>query len=125
VADIVIVEDEEAVRVLSESILQAHGHTTLSAGTVDQAVALLGSDQNIDLLFTEIGLQGDVQGGLLLAQEAVKRRPDLCVLYTSAQGVTDGMKALFVEKSAFLPKPYTVDQLVTTLLVHFSYKAKV
>jgi len=29
------------------------------------------------------------------------------------------MKARFVEKSAFLPKPYTVDELLTTLSVHF------
>jgi DNA-binding NtrC family response regulator len=124
VADIMIVEDEEPVRVLVESVLQGHGHNTLSAGTVDQASALLESDKSIDLLFTEIGLQGDVQSGLMLAQEAVKRRPGLRVLYTSGQGVTDGMRELFVEKSAFLPKPYTVDQLLTTLIVHFSLKVK-
>jgi hypothetical protein len=34
--------------------------------------------------------------------------------------VTDGMNALFVEKSAFLPKPYTVDQLATTLIAKFN-----
>jgi hypothetical protein len=30
------------------------------------------------------------------------------------------MKALFVEKSAFLQKPYTVEQLATTLVAKFS-----
>jgi hypothetical protein len=29
------------------------------------------------------------------------------------------MKARFVENSAFLPKPYTVEELLTTLSVHF------
>jgi hypothetical protein len=33
--------------------------------------------------------------------------------------VTDGMKARFANNSAFLPKPYTVEQLLTTLAVHF------
>ena len=59
----------------------------------------------IDLLFTDIGLYENRHGGIQLAQEAVKHRPNLKVLYTSGQGVTDGMKALFVENSAFIPKP--------------------
>lgn len=122
VADVLLLEDDEAVRVLTESILQGCGHNTLSASTVEQAAALLEGDRNIDLLFTEIGLQGDVQAGLKLAQEAASRRPNLAVLYTSAQAVTDGMRELFADNSAFLPKPYTVEQLVTTLLVRFGIK---
>jgi hypothetical protein len=39
-ARILIVEDDEQVRVLAESILQEHGHTTLSADTLEQAIAL-------------------------------------------------------------------------------------
>ena len=99
--------------------MQEHGHNTLSASTVDQASALLESDKNIDLLFTEIGLQSDIQSGLMLAQEAVGR---FCI--PSGQGVTDGMRELFVKKSAFLPKPYTVDQLLTSLIAHFSFEGK-
>ena len=38
-------------------------------------------------------------------------RPGLRGLYTTGQGVTDGMRA-FVESSAFLAKPYTPDALV-------------
>jgi hypothetical protein len=42
-----------------------------------------------------------------------------CALHISKR--RDG-KELFVENSAFLPKPYTVDQLLTTLIAHFSLK---
>ena len=118
-ANILLVEDEEQVRVLAESFLQTAGHTTLSAGSVDQALALLETEQSVDLLFIDLRLQGDNEAGLALAAEAVKKRPDLSVLYTSALGVTDGMIALFVEKSAFLPKPYTVEQLATVLSMKF------
>ena len=118
-AHILLVEDEEQVRVLAESFLQTAGHTTLSAGSVDQALALFETEQPVDLLFIDLKLQGDNEAGLALATEAVKKRPDLSVLYTSAQGVTDGMIALFVEKSAFLPKPYTVEQLATVLSLKF------
>jgi DNA-binding NtrC family response regulator len=123
-ADILCLEDDDVFRTLVASVLEANGHNTLSASTIDQATALLESDKNIDLLFTDIGVQGDVEAGLKLAQDALKLRPHLAVLYTSAQAVTDGMKELFVERSAFLPKPYTEDQLAATLVVHFRLKPR-
>jgi len=114
-AVVLIVEDEEQVRVLAESIIRDRGHTTLSAGTPEQAIALLESDQKIELLFTDLGLHEDLQAGLTLAQEAVKRTPHLPVLYTTGQGITDGMRALFVERNGFIAKPYTADQLYTAI----------
>jgi two-component system cell cycle sensor histidine kinase/response regulator CckA len=121
-AAILIVEDEAQVRVLAESYLRDQGHATLSAANLEEAMAVLELPQEIDLLFTDIGLQGDVQAGLTLAQRAIERRPDLRVLYTTGLAVTDGMKALLVEHSAFLPKPYTIDQLQTILSVSFGIK---
>ena len=119
-AVILIVEDEEQVRVLADSFLQAEGNETLSAATIEQALVLIECDKPVDLLFVELKIQDDVEGGLKLARKAVEGRPNLQVLYTSGQTVTDGMTALFVEKSAFLPKPYTVDQLATTLIAKFN-----
>ena len=122
VVDVLCVEDDDTVRTLAESILQTNGYATLSASTIDQATALIESEKNINVLFTEIGLSGDVEAGLRLAQEARKQRPDLAVLYTSSQAVTDGMKELFAENSFFLSKPYTGDQLITSLVVHFGLR---
>jgi two-component system cell cycle sensor histidine kinase/response regulator CckA len=121
-AVILIVEDETQVRVLSESFLQEQGHQTLSAATPNEALAVLGDSDGIDCLFTDIELQGDVQAGLNLAQAAFEKRLDLQVLYMSGHAITDGMKALFVEKSAFLPKPYTIDQLQAILTVDFGIR---
>jgi DNA-binding NtrC family response regulator len=106
--------------VLAESFLQAEGNKTLSAATIEQALALIEGDEPVDLLFVDLKIQDDVEGGLKLARKAVEARPNLRVLYTSGQAVTDGMKALFVERSIFLQKPYTVEQLATTLLAKFS-----
>ena len=114
-AVVLIVEDEEQVRVLAESILQEHGHKTLSAGTTEQAIALLDGNAKPELLFTDLGLHGDLQAGISLAQEAFKRLPGLPVLYTTGQGVTDGMQAMFVERYGFIAKPYTGEQLITAL----------
>jgi hypothetical protein len=115
-AIVLVVEDEEQVRVLAESILQSIGHRTLSAATIDQALALIRAEQSIDLLFTDINLADAMEGGLVhpgleLAQQALELRPDLHVLYTTAATVTDGMKALFVDRSDVLAKPYDMHQL--------------
>jgi two-component system cell cycle sensor histidine kinase/response regulator CckA len=123
VAVILMVEDEDQVRVLAESFLQTNGHKTLSAASVEQALALLQGSDPIDLLFADLKLQDDAEAGLSLATKAVEIRPELRVLYTSAQGVTDGMIALFVENSAFLPKPYTVEQLGTMLSMKFDFRS--
>jgi DNA-binding NtrC family response regulator len=120
VAILLVVEDDEQVRVLVESFLETGGHKTLSAGSVEQALALLENEEHhIDLLLTDLRMQDDSEAGLKLAKTAVELRPDLRVLYTSGQGVTDGMIALFVEKSAYLPKPYTGDQLANILRMKF------
>jgi hypothetical protein len=50
-AVILLVEDEEQVRVLADSFLQVEGNKTLSAATVQQALALIEGDETIDLLF--------------------------------------------------------------------------
>jgi DNA-binding NtrC family response regulator len=121
-AVILIVEDEAQVRVLSESFLQEQGHQTLSAASPEEALAVLDDTPVIDILFTDIDLRGDAQAGLTLAQAAVQSRRNVQVLYTSCHALTDGMKALFVEDSAFLPKPYTIDQLQAILAVDFGIK---
>src|SRR3984893_4076420 len=121
-AAILFVEDGTQVPVLLASYPQNQGHETVSAANPDEALAVLEASKEIDLLFTDIGLQGDIQAGLTLAQRATERRPELRVLYTTGLAATDGMKALFVENSAFLPKPYTIDQLQTVLTVNFGIK---
>ncbi len=119
---VLIVEDDDQVRVLAESCLQEQGHRTLNASNAAEALAVLDVASEVEILFTDIGLKDDVQGGLDLAKQAVKRHPDLRVLYTTGQAVTDGMQALFVENSCVLNKPYTFEQLQTSLVVHFGIK---
>jgi DNA-binding NtrC family response regulator len=118
VAIILVVEDEEQVRVLAQSILQDAGHRTLSAATVDQALALVRAEPAIELIFTDIDLADDAEAGLVhpgleLAQQARRLRPQLRVLYTTGAVITDGMQALLVEDGGFLAKPYDMDQLAT------------
>jgi len=60
------------------------------------------------LLFTDLGLHGHNHAGITLGAEAVRLREGLRILYTTG---TDGMKAMFVEGSSVLAKPYTFDDM--------------
>jgi DNA-binding NtrC family response regulator len=112
---ILIVEDDEQVRVLAESLLRDAGYGVLAATALEGAQALLNSDQLIDLLFVDVNLGGDLEAGLRIAQNARERRPFLPVVYTTGRGVDDGKKALFAEPYLFLPKPYTSEQLISSI----------
>jgi CheY-like chemotaxis protein len=123
-ATVLIVEDEDQVRVLAESYLREQGHQTVSAATAEEALAVFEVVERIDVLFTDINLRDDNDAGLGVARQARQRQADLDVLYTTDQAVTDGMRAMMVADAAILEKPYTVDQLQTALLVHFAIKPR-
>jgi CheY-like chemotaxis protein len=118
-AVVLVVEDEEQVRVLAESYLEEQGHDVLSAGTPAGALAILQKSTAVDVLFTDLDLEGDIHAGIELARDAVKLKPELKVLYTTGRAITDGMRARFVPGSAVLTKPYTVEELRTSLSNHF------
>jgi CheY-like chemotaxis protein len=63
---VLIVEDEPQVLILAESVLQGAGYETISSSTVAEALAIVESDRHIDVLFTDLGLGDQVEGGLTL-----------------------------------------------------------
>ena len=114
-ATVLIIEDEAALLILAESVLQNAGYQTLTAGTLAEAEAVIQSGKPIDAVITDIILSDDREGGLHVGQIVRRTAPDTPVLYTTGVQVTDGMKALFVWPYAFLPKPYTDHQLIEAL----------
>jgi PAS domain S-box-containing protein len=79
---ILAVEDEEAVLKLAVRNLRSMGYVVIEAADAAQAIELLGGDQPIDLLFTDVVLPGGMTGRQL-ADEARALRPDIRVLFTS------------------------------------------
>ena len=113
-ARVLIVEDEAILLALAVSVLQAAGYDTVSASTVAEAVVIIENpEQKLDLLFTDLGLGDQTDGGLAVGQSMANSRPGFPVVYTTGRGVTDGTAKLFVEPSKFIPKPYTDKQLVS------------
>jgi DNA-binding NtrC family response regulator len=109
---VLIVEDEGPVLLLAEWVLQSAGYKTVSAGTVDEALSVIkDTDQQLDLLFTDLCLRDDMEGGLDVGYAARKARPGLPVVYTTGRKVTDGIAKRFVEPNRFIAKPYTYEHL--------------
>jgi CheY-like chemotaxis protein len=116
-AVILIVEDDGFLRDDAETMIQGWGHDILSACDVDEALSLLRSPQRIDALFTDVYLKKAFFGGFELAEQAIKLRLGLRVLYTTGNTINDKMKALFVDGAHFLQKPYTRFQLQNSVEV--------
>lgn len=106
-ASILIVEDDPLVRDLIEMTIETFGHSTSVAGNVAEALFILRRSYGIDLLFTDISLMSAKFGGCDLAQEAVRLRPGLPVLYTTGTAKTILLESRFVEGAHFIRKPYS------------------
>jgi PAS domain S-box-containing protein len=80
---ILIVEDEAMVRDFSVSVLEEAGYRVLAAEDGAAALRLLKAHRDeISLLFTDVVLNGSMNGREV-ADEALKIRPDLKVLFTT------------------------------------------
>ena len=79
---ILVVEDEDMVREFTISALEEAGYTVLAAANGPAGLELLRSHPEVDLLFTDVVLAGPLNGRRV-ADEALKLRPDLKVLFTT------------------------------------------
>lgn len=108
---ILLVEDEGLLRQLALEDLIEDGHEVTAARDADQALAIIESGRDFDLLFTDIRMPGAVDGWEL-GRRALARNPALRVLYAS--GYSDTMPDLSVAE-AFLRKPYRHAQVQQVL----------
>jgi PAS domain S-box-containing protein len=79
---ILVVEDDADVRSFTIEMLRELGYTVLEAIDGAGALRLLDAHREIVLLFTDVGLPGGMNGRQL-ADEALRRRGNLKVLFTS------------------------------------------
>ncbi len=108
---ILLVEDEDAVRLLLREALEPYGYTILEAGHGEQALSLLSEHPSpIHLLLTDVVMPG--MSGRQLADRLVSLRSKTRVLYMS--GYTDDAivhHGVLEPGLAFLQKPFTPRQL--------------
>ena len=77
---ILVAEDDEALRTYASEILRELGYSVLEAATAAAALEIIDRNHAIDLLFSDVVMPGGMNGRQL-ADEAVRRRPGLKVLF--------------------------------------------
>lgn len=108
---ILIVDDEPTVRMLLREALGDNGYTLIEAADSVAGLKLLRSDVHIDLLITDVGLPGGMNGRQM-ADAGLEVRPDLKVLFITgyAESVVFGSSNL-PSGMQVLTKPFAVDLL--------------
>jgi CheY-like chemotaxis protein len=79
---ILVVEDNDLLLTSVATMLREQGYQVLTAPNSVTALELLDAEQEVHLLFTDVGLPGGMDGRQL-ADEARRRRPHLLVLFTT------------------------------------------
>ena len=107
---VLVVEDEARMRTLTTEAFRDLGYSVLHADGPLAALRIIAEHPEIDLLFTDVVMPD--MTGRMLAEQALKQRPDLKIIYTtgfSRNGVIHG--GVLDHDVNFLPKPFTVEGL--------------
>jgi len=108
---ILLVEDEEPLRVLAAGILEGNGYSVLLASNGTEATKLAKEHSHIDLLVTDVVMPG--QSGSELAASLRNFLPNLKLLYMS--GYTSDLitqHGVLETEAALLEKPFTKNVLL-------------
>ncbi|AKU52334.1 PAS domain-containing protein [Xanthomonas arboricola pv. juglandis] len=107
---VLLVEDETAIRVLMSEVLSEAGYRVIETAEGNAAVERLRSQETIDLLVTDVGLTGGLNGRQV-ADAGRQYRPTLPVLFVTGYAATAAVGAGQLEEGMeVLTKPFlTVD----------------
>jgi two-component sensor histidine kinase/CheY-like chemotaxis protein len=106
---VLVVEDEMMLRMRAVDMVEDAGFTAVEAINADDALAILESRSDIELLFTDIQMPGSMDG-LKLAYAVHKRWPLIKIILVSGQlNLTDSDKPA---DSRFFGKPLDVKQMI-------------
>src|ERR1700733_6338859 len=109
---ILVVEDEMLLRMRAVDMVEDAGFTPVEATNADDALAILESRSDIELLFTDIQMPGSIDG-LKLAHAVHERWPLIKIILVSGQlKLTDKDKPV---DSRFFGKPLDVKQMIAEM----------
>ena len=103
VRTILVVEDEDLIRMFLTEFLQDCGYNVLEAENVARAKDVL-TDQPVDLVFSDVNMPGN-ETGFDLEKWVRRHYPDTKVLLTS--GYPHCPESTMALMEPLLPKPYT------------------
>jgi CheY-like chemotaxis protein len=109
---VLVVEDESLVRMYAADVLEDAGYEVIEAANAQQALTQLEARPDIEVIFTDINMPGEMNG-FDLVREVHRRRPGIPMILTSGRMRPE--RAVIPEIQAFVPKPYTAERLTGLL----------
>ena len=113
---VLIVDDDSDVREMAIGMFESLNYTTLIASSAEEALGILDSNDNIELLFTDVML-GNGDNGPELARKARHGRPGLRILFASGYTATEFDRGTPFELGALISKPYERTELARAVRV--------
>jgi len=112
---VLVVDDEPSVRMLVTDVLEELGYTAIEAADGAAGLKVLQSDARIDLLVSDVGLPGGMNGRQM-ADAARVTRPDLKVLFITgfAQNAAVGNGQLEPGMHV-MTKPFAMEAMATRI----------
>lgn len=111
--NVLVVEDEVLISEMVSDVLSENGFDVHTETNGETALSYLESSPEVDVLFTDINLEGRMDGSTL-AKAARERRPDLPIVYCSGRYSSTAIMPL-MSRSIFVKKPYDLTDLCTLL----------
>ncbi|WP_201007417.1 hybrid sensor histidine kinase/response regulator [Pseudomonas cichorii] len=112
---VMIVDDEPTIRMLVSEVIEDHGYISIEAGEGATALELLSTDMRVDLLVTDVGLPGGMNGRQL-ADAARIIRPDLKVMFITGYAENAIIGNGHLEPGMWvLTKPFTMEAFASRI----------
>ncbi|KAA3519730.1 response regulator [Agrobacterium vitis] len=106
---ILVVEDSPLIRMGAIDLVLSAGYEALEAGDADEAIRILESRDDIDLVFTDVQMPGTMDG-IKLSHYIRDRWPPVKLIVASGAAVLE--ESMLPGGSRFFSKPY--DELTIT-----------
>ncbi|MDX1566560.1 MAG: PAS domain S-box protein [Longimicrobiales bacterium] len=108
---VLLVEDDENVRRVSQRMLERLGYDVVTARDAEEALSMPeGRIESLDLLLTDVVLPG--MGGRVLAETIRERHPGIEILFASGYSDDEILdREILKHGGRLVQKPFTVDQL--------------
>jgi CheY-like chemotaxis protein len=109
---ILVVDDVVLARMVAASQLRHHGFGVIEVSNADEAMRMLDAPAQVDLVFTDVHLEGSSLDGFELGRWVSDNKPGIKVLLTSGVVGSPGP-----DGETLLPKPYKYEELVRRIRV--------
>lgn len=100
---ILIVEDSTIIRMSTVDLVRSAGYLALEAGCADEAIQVLESRADIDLVFTDVQMPGGMDG-IKLSRHIRERWPSVKLILASGDALLD--ESSLPQGSRLFLKPY-------------------